>query len=150
VDLTDRLLDSDKLPNLVVGTAPTVDKGGLSAAAAGGENSGEVLEGTFVTPLAVSPPAIKVGVDGGQAIRDVQEFLAQVTDRLDSLQQTDLELRSQAIAGLPPANAGDLGRTLHFSLAANRVHAIDCTGGIEQLMHRVYELVTMCKAEGRR
>jgi PAS domain S-box-containing protein len=152
VDLTDRLLDSDKLPNLVVGSGPTVDEGGLPGATVqtGAETGADVLDGTFVIPLAASPPAIQVGEDGGQAIKDVQECLGQVTERAASLRQTHEQSASAPFGSLHATGGEDRGGSLRFALAADRMHTLDCTGSIEQLVQRVDELVTLCKAEVRR
>lgn len=152
VDLTDRLLDSDKLPNLVVGSGPTVDEGGRpgTTVQSGRESGGEVVEGTFVTPLAVSPPAINVGEDGGQSIKDVQEHLGQVIERAASLQQTYEQSQSAPPSSLPATGGEDRGGALRFALAADRMHTLDSMGSIEQLVQCVDELVTLCKAEGRR
>ena len=137
VDLTDRLLDSDKLPNLVVGHAATIESN-----VAPTEDG--VIDGSFVTPLAVSPPPLKVGENGGHAIKEVQDSLAKVLDQLAALEQAYTDLDSTQGRLSSKANTAT---TLHFALLAERMRAIVETGMIEQVTHESRTLIAASRKE---
>ncbi len=154
-DLTDRLMDSDRLPNVVLPantpckpTLPDLESLASTDSITPTENPADTpeIDGTFVTPLAVSPPALKIDDRGGKAIQDVHEFLTQVETRLHDLQMAFHQGQIRHVANLADqlkTGAYACG-LLAFSSAAQNLHSAASTGAVDLVTTRVHELVTLC------
>lgn len=158
-DLTDRLLESDKLGNVVVtggnaGAVQDKDTGTLLSplndiGQSSEENLLKPVAGDFVQPLAISPPLLSIGADGGQAIQDVHEFLMQVETRIGALEQAFLQGQMGHVASLSDMlrNGAHACGLLAFSSAAQRLHSAANTGALDAVTMRVQELVGMAKGQ---
>jgi PAS domain S-box-containing protein len=158
-DLTDRLLESDKLPNVVVtgGNLGTVQDDAFSTSLDGklqgiGDEIGvDPIAGDFVQPLAISPPLLSVGADGGQAIQDVHEFLTEVETRIGALEQAFMQgqmTHVTSLAGMLRSGAHACG-LLSFSSAADRLLHAASAGSADAITLRVHELVSMAKGQNK-
>jgi PAS domain S-box-containing protein len=101
VDLTDRLMEADKADQ-----PPASGGGGIVPFGPQAGNVG-AIDGEFVTPLAISPPArvggASEGAEGdptGEAIRQVHEFLSQMDSRMEELQTAFAQREMQQVATL--------------------------------------------------
>ena len=137
MDLTDRLSAADREAAL-----------GADAKA---EVRAEEVDGSFVKPIAASPP--KLAADHGhQAIQEVHEFLTQVDQRIDALEaalsQGELdEVASLANRLMDGAHACGL---LNVSTIAARLYHAAAQGSTVVVTREINDLVALCRQPAAR
>jgi len=147
VDLTDRLLDSDK-----VGGA---EAGGFVPFGPNVGNAGTV-EGEIVTPLAISPPApgsaesARGAVGAAEAIRGVQDFLATIDARMQALDEAAARGELERLAALAAAiSAQARGEIAALLARAAELEAKAACSAMAPLVPRVEEIVALYRADRR-
>jgi PAS domain S-box-containing protein len=152
-DLTDRLLDSDKMNG--------AEGSGFLPFGPNVGNAGTV-EGEIVTPLAISPPA-PAGAAGGsggessrgtagsaEAIRSVQEFLAALDARMKALDDAAAAGEVSRLAALAAAISVQARDQIAAILSrAAEMEAQAARSAMGPLVPRVEEIVALYRGDGR-
>lgn len=138
IDLTDRLTLAD------------VESAGPHLSVAGPEtkttlSAGEV-DGSFVLPLAISPPVVSAGDSGLRAIQQVHEFLSEMDGRMAALESACAGAEIQRVAGLATEirNRAHACGLLDLSVAADRLQQAAHAGALEAVVRQVGHLMEMC------
>lgn len=129
LDLTDRLLQSD-----------------VETAAAAGAEVPDAVDGSFIEPLAASPP--KLADDhGSRAIEEVHDFLTQMDTRIRDLERALTAQQYGEIVTLAESlhtGARACG-LLHLCDATHRVSSAAAHGSIIDITKQVQALVDTCR-----
>jgi hypothetical protein len=135
VDLTDRLTNAD-LP-----ARPDAEPSSM------GVGNGGTLDGEFVTPIAITPPATG---SPAVAIAQVHEFLTEVAARVDALQSAFEKGEMEQLAAIASA----LGQgayacgLLDFSARAERLHLAASGRALADVTDLVKEIAAMVRHGG--
>jgi PAS domain S-box-containing protein len=151
VDLTDRLIDSDKVHGAAddgfVPFGPNVGNAGA-------------VDGEIVTPLAISPPALSGPIGAGpnathgregaaEVIRQVQDYLALIDARMAALHEAAARGELERLAALASA-VGEGARThADFSGRAAAIESAAAAPVMAPIVPLVEQIVALYRVERR-